>query len=378
MALTDLQQFNKVLSDSKYILLLFNPKDNGDALASALALKKIIETDHKQAEVVATDFILPKSLSFLPGATDVKAALTHLQKFIIKVDVAQNPIDTISYDIKDNTLSIYLTPKTGAITKHELRTASSAFKYDLIITLGIPDLESLGNIYHNNTDLFYRTTIVNIDHQPSNESYGQINLTDPNYSSLSEIIYNFLKQENNLINAEIATILLTGMTIATKSFKNQNVTPLTLQTASQLVNLGAEREKIVQHLYRTRSLSTLKLWGQALTHLKNDSQLGIVWTTLTHDDFYRSGATIENLHGLIDELISNSPEAKIIILLAEDANKKIHGVVTAEKNFDALTLAKFFNPIGHRRRATFTISDETITSAETKIISKIQEAIKNI
>ena len=175
MALNEFQQFEQLVASSQHILVLFNSKDAGDALSSALALKNILEKQRKQIDIVSADFFVPKNLKFIPDIDSVKPALSHLQKFIIKVDVSKNQIDTISYDVKDNTLSIYLTPKTGLITKHDLRTAQSTFKYDLIITLGVADLESLGEIYYNNTDLFYRAPIVNIDCQANNEHFGHIN-----------------------------------------------------------------------------------------------------------------------------------------------------------------------------------------------------------
>ena len=51
-------------------------------------------------------------------------------------------------------------------SKNELRTAQSGLKYDLIITVNAQDLESLGNVFFNNTDLFYKVPIINFDSHP--------------------------------------------------------------------------------------------------------------------------------------------------------------------------------------------------------------------
>jgi nanoRNase/pAp phosphatase (c-di-AMP/oligoRNAs hydrolase) len=381
MAFNDIEQLAKAIEESRHVLVLFSTINDGDAIASALALKLFIEKQHKQVDIAASGFMLPKNYRFLPAAETIRAELAHLQKFIIKVDVSRSPIETLSYDIKDNTLSIYLTPKHGLITKNELRTAQSTFKYDLVITLNTPDLESLGSIFYNNTDLFYRTSIVNIDRLPSNERYGQINVVDLTATSTSEIIYKTLKQiGEQYIDVNTATALLTGMTIATNSFKNPNITPLTLQIASQLVNTGADREKVVQNLYRTRTISTLKLWGQALTHLQHDAKLGLVWTTLTHEDFTRSGAAMEDLTGITEEIISNSPEARIIMVLYEaddiDGKKVIKGTVTTEKNNDAILLLKPLKPEGNKKQAIFTMVDKTLTQTEAIAIEVIKEHSK--
>ncbi len=377
MALKELEQFQKVLGDSKYILMVFNSKNNGDAVGSALALKTFFEGQGKLVDMAASEFIAPKNLRFLTGVDSIKPKLANVQKFIIKVDVSKAPIETISYDVKDGWLSIYLTPQHGLITKNELRTAQTTFKYDLIITLNTPDLESLGDIFFNNTDLFYKTTIVNIDHEPNNERYGKINITDLNATTTAEIVYGILKHINeHAIDGGVANALLTAITLATSRFTAPHLTPLTLKIASQLIERGADREKIAQNLYRTRSIATLKLWGQALSHLENDPKYGLVWTIITREDFARSGGNAEDLRGIVDELISDSPEAKIILLLYELEENKIGGIVATEKNHDALHLVKPLNPAGNKKQASFTIIGKTLKETEAEVLEMIRGAIQ--
>lgn len=377
MALNDFDQIKKTIEESKYILILFNGKNNGESAASALALKTVLEKMKKQADIVGAGYTVPASLGFLPNAKSINSDIIQVQKFIIKVDVSHSPIDTISYDVRDNQLSIYLTPKSGIISKNELRTAQSTFKYDLIITLGTSDLDSLGSVFINNTDLFYKTTIINIDYHPNNERYGQMDLIDLTCSSTAEVVYKTIKKTYpDLIDSEIATALLTGMSIATKSFRSFNTTPFTLQLASELITYGADREKVVHNLYRMRSMSTLKLWGQALTHLQNDPQFGLVWTTLTRDDFIRSGARQEDLSGIIDELISNSPEAKIIVLLYETDFNNIVAQVATEKNFDAIELLQPLVAEGTKKLARLNLKDKNLQEAENEILKVLKSKLK--
>jgi phosphoesterase RecJ-like protein len=294
------------------------------------------------------------------------------------VDVTNVKIDTLSYDIKDNWLSIYLTPKQGIITKNELRTAQSSLKYDLIITLNAQDLESLGNIFFNNTDLFYKVPVINFDNHPGNEHFGQINFVELTSTSISENIYKTMTQlGNSQIDADIATALLTGMISQTRSFQTGNVTPNTLNAASQLMNLGADREKIVKHLYRTKSISALKIWGEALTHMESDPALGLVWTTITREDFTRAGANETDLKDLIEELINNSPEAKLILLLYENTRgeNKVHGFLSVDKQYDAKIILQSFRPEGNKKNASFVIPEKTIKEAENEVVEKIKKII---
>lgn len=378
MALNEIQQLHQLIETSKHILLVFNSTQNTDAVCGSLAWKKFLEKQHKQVDVVCDNFREPKNLKFLKDIAGISPEISHLQKFMIKVDVSNIKIDTLSYDIKDNWLSIYLTPKQGIITKNELRTAQSNFKYDLIITVNAQDLDSLGNVFFNNTDLFYRVPIVNFDNHPSNEHYGQINYVDLTATSTSEIIFKIMSQLGEaFIDEDIANALLTGMISQTQSFKASNVTPLTLNVASQLMNLGADREKIVQNLYRTKTIASLKIWGQALIHMENDPGLGLVWTSLTREDFTRSGAGIEELHGLIDELISNSPEARVVLLLYENPQTAdlVQGFLYCDKQHDAKLLLSPFHPEGNKKDASFQETGKKLKELEAEVIEYIKKTL---
>lgn len=375
------EQIIKLIDTSQRILVIFGTEKSDDSIAAALALKTFLEKRKKMVDIASSGFAVPRQLSFLPQVESVKPELSNLQKFTIKVDVSRAKIETLSYDVKDNWLSIYLTPKQGTISKNELRTAQSGFKYNLIIALGTQDMESLGDIYFNNTDLFFRTPIINIDFRVSNDHFGQVNLIDLSATSVSEIIFKILEKNGvGAIDEQTATILLTGMISQTRSFKTPNVNPGTLSLASKLINLGADREKIIRHLYRTKSIATLKLWGEALSNLQTDKDVGLVRTRITKNDFNKAGADESDLKDLISELISNSPEARLILVLFESTTEsnKIHGLLTVEKEFDAMTTLRKFNPKGNKRSVSFVVENSSLNSAEEKAVSEIKSYVKSL
>lgn len=378
--LNESQQIKTEIENSKHVLIVFNNHENSDATAAALALSYILGKMNKSVDIVCPDFAPTKNLGFLNGLKDIKSEMEHLQKLIIKVDVSQTKIETLSYDIKDNWLSIYLTPKSGLLTKEDLRTAQSAYKYDLIITLDTPELDTLGKMFLNNSDLFYRVDIINIDCHAANERYGQINYVDLNATSVSEIVYRLTKQLwETQLDENTATALLTGMIAATHSFKTTNVTPLTLQSASELINHGANREKIIQNLYRTRSLSTLKLWGITLSKLKIDQNKHFAWSTITKDEFASCNASEEDLRDIIGELIGNSPEIDLTMLIYEhslpDGKMSINGILHSKKGHDTHALLKNFNPTGNKQQAKFSIEGKSLIETEQNIIEEIKKSL---
>ena len=377
---TQARQLDKILEDKKNILITFPKTDKGDALTSAIALLVFLKKQGKRVDIVCEDIEIPNQLKFIKKTKLVKSALDHLQKFIITIDTKKTGVHELSYDNKDDKLRIFITPKQNHLTRDNIRTTQSDFKYDIIFTIGTQDLEQLGSIYHDNTEFFYKSPIINIDQNPNNSHFGHINIIDITATSNAEILFNLLQswQEEN-ISEEVSTALLTGMIVNTRSFKTGNIKPQTLHQASKLMRLGADRDYIVQNLYRTRSLSTLKLWGQALSHLQHDKNIGLVWTTITRDDLIRSGANSNDLHEIVDELIGNSPEAKLILLLQEDITsdqkQTIRVILDTDKQYNADELLKPYQPSGDKKQAIAYITGKNLKQVEEDVVEHIKKTV---
>lgn len=383
MALNTIEQLKQLLEQKNNILITFQKDAKNDAIASAAALSLFLEKLGKQVDIVCDEFVLPKTMQFLKKAQSIRPRFKHLQKFLVMVDIKDSGMNQITYDIKDEKLYVAITPHHGTITRDQVTLAQTDFTYDLIIVLDTQDLESLGGLYMNNTHLFYKTPIVNIDHNSANEHFGEVNVTDLTASSTAEILFGVMKKMGDeYIDAEIATALLTGMIAHTRSFKTTNVRPHTLVNASALMKMGGDRDLAIKHLYHTRSLPSLKLWGQALAHLQHDKRLGLVYTTITRDDFVRSGASEHDLEEIIEELISNSPEAKIILLLHEHpeahGEQAIHGIVKTQHLLDAKLLVNSFMPKGDRHSAHFMVKGKSLLEAQQMVVDNIYKVIQVI
>ncbi len=374
MALTELEQIRETIDRSNHILITFPPRPDGDAIACALAWYLMLQKKNKRADIISTGFSLPGAFKFLPQSKNISDHLTSLRKFIVSIDISKNQLGNVSYSVEKEKLNIYITPKQGSLSSKQISTRSSDWLYDLIITINTPDLNSLGDLYLQNTAFFFDTTIINLDHNPANEQYGQINLVNFNFSSTAEILMELLQQDTALIDEDIATCLFTGLTAATKSFSSLQVTPSSLANAAKLINMGARREEVVTHLYRTKQLNTLKLWGRVLARLKSDPYRKLVWSLLQPDDFIKAGADSQDLPGVIEELLINSPEAGTIILLYEIEPGKTEIFLQGGGRY-ALDLLKPFNPEGDRHKAIAHLN-ESVALAEKKVIEHIKSIIK--
>lgn len=380
MALHTHAQIKNLIEHARHMLIAFVTPD-GDSIASAVALAQYAQTKNTRVDIVAPGFVLPKKFQFLRGARDITPSLPHTQKFMISIDIADAGVEELSYDVKDQQLNIFITPERGSLSKKHVHTAQSEFRYDAIITINTPDLHSLGTLYTGNVDLFHKVPVLNIDAQPSNEQYGHINHVDMKAGASTEILFRMLKDiDPTAIDTDMATALLTGLIAKTQSFKSENINPHTLAAASELIAMGADREYIIRHLYQTKTLSMLRLWGDALAHLHFDKELGLVSTTITREDFARSGANEYELYDIIDELIVNSPEERMMLLLHEHPDRskeQIHGILNVEKGYDAQQLLKKFSPTGNAKQVSFIIENHSLKESEEMVVAEIKKQLLN-
>ena len=380
MSLTESQQIAELIKKSNSILITTKGEFTPDAVATALGFALVLRKMDKKVDLAIDDFKSGKNLVFLPEVEKIEPRIANLRRFIIKLDISHSQVDEISYDVHDSHLDFIISPRSGFFNEKDISTSSSGFKYDLIISLDAPDLESLGDIYNNDTEFFYNTPIINIDHNPNNENFGQINRVDLTATSVAEIVYSFIKEAwgKEYLNEEVATCFLAGMVSKTRSFKTPAVTPRSLDFAGELVGLGAKREEIIKHLYRSRSLGTLKLWGVILARLRDDTENGIVWSYLKEEDFKAVKSDEEDLEGVIDELIVNAPDTKVIVLFYEKEPKKICCLVACEISVNALYLTRIFNTKGSKNTVRFCLDNMTIDEAQKKVLDQVKAGLDDI
>jgi len=380
--LTHEQQIFEQIKKAQNILITFKKTWSGDEVASALALFLFLKKMDKNVEIAAEQFSQDQLYSFLPAYKEINNSLDNLRKFIISLDITNTKVSQIKYQQEENKLNFIISPQDGFFTADDIEAHSGGFKYDLIIIVSSPDLESLGKIYDNDTEFFYQVPLINIDHKSNNEEFGQINFIELTAVATSEILFSLFESfSRELIDENIATCLLAGIIAETRSFKTPNITPHALLTASQLISMGARREEIVNQLYRSRSLNVLKLWGRVLARLSSTLDNKLVWSTLNSADFSKTNSSEKDLTDVIDELIISIPQAKVIVIIYETngtgapAQTKI--IIHATKNIDSLALAKEFNPTGAKSLAEARIN-LPLAEAEKIVIKTIEEKLNKL
>ena len=299
------QQIFNQIEKSSNILIIFSNRQGEDALSSALALFLFLKKSNLKVDIVGEKTKKTNSFSFLPEYSAISNNLFNLRRFIVSVDISQAKVSQIKYSVDNNKLNFIISPLDGWFKPEDVSSRADQFKYDLIITVGISELESLGEIYDKNIEFFYKTTIINIDNQANNESFGQINFIDLNAASRAEIIFYLLKNKGEELIDEDSSLSFKRYYSKKKISKANLISDFL--ASSELISLKARREEIIANLYRSRDIKTLKLWGRVLNNLQSENEEKLLITKLKIEDFTETEAETENLDAIIDELIINVP-----------------------------------------------------------------------
>jgi nanoRNase/pAp phosphatase (c-di-AMP/oligoRNAs hydrolase) len=381
MELSADQQIIETLSKAKKVLIALPQYLTADCVASGLALALFLKKMEKDVEV-ASSGKLPENLKFLPAANLLKSELAASKSLVVVVDTSVKKLDEISYQSTDNKVEIYLKAKEDMLTAQDISFNSEKFPVDAIVALESKSLGDLGTLFEQNTDLFFETPKINIDNHPGNEYFGAINLVDVTASSVAEILSGlFEKFENQLVDEDIATCLLTGIITKTNSFQHVHTTPKAFLKASELIALGGRQQEVVKNIYKTKSLPFLRLWGRCLARLKMPDSLPAVYSLLNMNDFAKAGAEPKDLPGVLKELVSNISHYKVVAVISELAEKEVKFLASAHIQVDA---EKFLRQMGGNGKVLengsngqfkildISFSDVSLADAEQKFLEAVK------
>lgn len=284
-----------LIGKSRNILILPSKELQGDSLGSALALFYTLRKLGKNANINIGD--IPEKFQFLTNSFSADSG-----DFVISVNTEGKEISQMRYEKNCKDLKIYLALNKGRVKNEDITFTpfqnADIFSpnTDLLITVGVQSLESI-------PQSLWGSPILNIDNQPQNENFGEVNLIEMT-SSLAEIITDIIKlmAREELFCKETATCLLTGVIWSSQNFRNPKTRPKTFETAAFLIEKGANHQEIIQHLYKQKSISQIKLLGKVLENLNFHEAKEIYSANLRERDFQECQATSKELAFVLEEV----------------------------------------------------------------------------
>lgn len=366
-----------MLANQKILIMASSPAD-GDCIGSSLSLYLALKKLDKEVTVVCPDPI-PDLYHFLPTTHIIGNRVVASKDFVITINTNKVQTADVKSIVENGKINIIIMPENGRLTEEDVSFNYGPDRYDLIITVDTGGLEQLGQLYAGNIEMFHQIPVINIDHHISNDHFGKVNLVDVMASATTELLIPVIAllekvSGKPLWDEDIATLLLTGIITDTGSFQNANTTPRAFDASAQLISFGARQQEIIQHIFKTKQLTTLKLWGRILSKMQTDEKFHVVWSALTQKDFADTGAAENETGGIIDELLSNAPGAEIICLLKEKKDGLISGSIrTTNPSIDAAALAETFGGGGHTRAAGFKVTGLSLEKVEQQALKTFRE-----
>ena len=331
-----LDQFSKsqqLINQSGNILIIPGEEINGDSLGSMLALYHALKKSNgaeKNFHLYLPEDI-PSRLQFLINEREIEKSVLPAKTAIISINNELNDIAALRYEKQNDKLKIILSLNNDrAIQYDDIKIETSPLDYDLAIILDAPNLINLGKIYEKYSEIFSRIPIINIDHHENNWRFGNANLINSNASSTAEITKEFINFLNIPCDKNIATCLLCGIIEKTQSFRKPQTPPRIFRLASELINQGADKELIIKHLYKTKPINTVKLWGEIMKNLKHDRRKKFVSCLIPEVVFQKTETNPSFLKQLADDLKENFSACENFLILW-GSHGKICGIFTTKR-----------------------------------------------
>jgi bifunctional oligoribonuclease and PAP phosphatase NrnA len=313
-----LLDLKKNIEASQKILLISHKKPDGDTMGSAVAMAEMLQKMEKTPVLFCVDSI-PDAFQFLQKAGEYQS----------------------NFSLDDFDMAMMF--DAGGYTMAGIH-------------------EQYPNIFGG------KFPLANIDHHISNEQYGRWNIVDIDSASTTVVLSKMFRAFGWKIFPKAATPLLLGLYTDTGSLMHANSTPDAHREAARILAAGADLRSIVQYIFRTKSVETLRLWGRVLSRISQDSQ-GVTISYVKDRDFLETKGNVDVLTGVVDYL-NAVPKAKFSLLFTEYEGKVKGSLRTLSEEVDLTEIAGQFGGGGHKKASGFTVTGTLKLETRWKITSK--------
>ena len=262
MILKGFDELKKFLETPKNIVIVGHRNPDGDAVGSTLALGHYLsKKGHNSTVVMPNDY--PDFLHWLPGSD-----------------------------------------KTYRFDWQNKQSQRAIQKSDIIFLLDFNALHRVGSNMQKTLEE-YSKDFAMIDHhqQPDDVKYMY---SDVSICSTAQMVYQFIdmNKDVDLIDKDIATCLYTGIMTDTGSFRFRSTTSTTHRIIADLIDKGAENDRIHNNVYDANSYNRLLLLGQALSNLQILPSYKTAYITLTDEEKKRFDFQKGDTEGVVNYALS--------------------------------------------------------------------------
>ncbi len=249
----------------------------------------------------------------------------------------------------------------------EIKEYKECFEPKVFISLECPSLNRLGV---NNKLAKKAEIIINIDHHVDNKSYGHVNWIEGETSSISEMLFDLSKELPVKIDKDIATNLYVGVVTDTGRFQYSNVRPKTFGTVKELAEYGVQICDIFQKIYENRSFFSTVLLGEVMAKAKFLEKSGLIYSTVTNEDFLLNSIEVGETEHFIDFLRAVKG-ARIAAIFKEVSKKETKISLRGTNSYNVSKIAEIFGGGGHAAASGYT-SRKPLTEAIKDLVKAVK------
>lgn len=240
-----IKELKKIIDAAQKILILTHQSPDGDAVGSSLALYSALKNNQKDVDTIIIDY--PDIFQFLPETSNI---LTTSNK-----------------------------------------------DYDLIITVDCSDIKRVAQDKNYYSE---KTLILNIDHHPTNNFFGDYNYVDADAPATTQILYRLFKDLNLNLTKEIGECLTAGLVTDTGGFKHSNVNAETFLMAADLINKNVNISDIYVKVLQTKTRPQFELTNLATSRLELFFNDQVAFTYINLEDEKKFEAKTGDHEGIVD------------------------------------------------------------------------------
>ena len=221
-----------------------------------------------------------------------------------------------------------------------------------------------------------KITTVILDHHYTNLGYGTLNLVDSKVTSTSELLYLIFSDWGVSMNKNICEALLVGILGDTGVFQHNGVGSGTLQIAVDLINNGADKDKIILNMYKSVNFSTIKFWGKIIENMQKDKLERFVWSAVSNKDFLEFGGdknAKEDAANMFFPIVKNTDFG---IIMIETEIGKVSVSLRSRGSFDVSLIANEIGGGGHKAASGAKVEGLAFDKAVEKVLGAFMKYAK--
>lgn len=310
MILKQFDELKSFLTDQQQIVIIGHKNPDGDAVGSSLALKHYLDKKGHRAQVLMPNEY-PDFLHWIPGS-----------RTVYRFDRQNNQCVK---SLKKSTVAFLLDFNTLHRVGSDMQNTLSKYEHDFVL----------------------------IDHHQQPDEFKYM-YSDTSMSSTCQMVYNFIEMmgDLDLIDDDIATCLYTGIMTDTGSFRFRSTTSRTHRVIADLIDKGAENDKIHSNVNDSNTHSRLLLLGQSLSNLEILPEYKTAFITLSEKEKKKFSHEKGDTEGIVNYALSIKGVVFGVIFIEDEEQGIIKISFRSKGKFSVNQFARnYFDGGGHDNAA---------------------------